>query len=84
MPKRTTTEITVEMDELVVIRSRDRFTCGHCELCSAMVQTVTFAQAASISGVSDLEIARQIKRRILHPTEARDGRVLICLNSLLK
>ena len=84
MTKRTTTEITVEMDELLVITRRDRFTRGYCETCAAEVLLVTISQAASIANMGELEIAVQIKSSVLHATKATTGRILICLDSLLK
>ena len=83
MKKIRTTEITVETEELFVIRRRDRSARGRCEACGALVQMVTLAEAAGITRVSDLVIVDQIKTRFLHSTETPDGQVLICLNSLL-
>ena len=84
MKRTKTTEITVETDELFVIKRRDRSSHGWCEACGARVQMVTLAEAASIARVSELVICGQINARFLHSTETPDGRVLICLNSLLK
>lgn len=81
MKKTKTTEITVETDELFVIKSR-RSGHGRCEACGTLVQMVTLAEAASIARVSELT-ADQIKARFLHATKTPDGQVLICLNSLL-
>lgn len=81
MKKTKTTEITVETDELFVIKRRPSAR-GRCETCGLLVQMVTLAEAASIARVSELT-ENQIKARFLHATETPDGQVLICLNSLL-
>lgn len=83
MKKTKTTEITVETEELFVIKRRDRSLNSRCETCNALVQMVTLAEAARISRVSELVIYEQIKARFLHSTETPVGPVLICLNSLL-
>jgi hypothetical protein len=83
MKKTKTTEITVETDELFVIKRRERSAHGQCETCGALVQMVTLTEAASIARVSELVLYGKIKARFLHSTETPDGQVLICLNSLL-
>lgn len=82
MKKTKTTEITVETNELFIIKRRDRLAPGRCEACDAWVQMVTLAEAAVIARVSELT-ADQIKARSLHSTNTPQGQVLICLNSLL-
>ena len=84
MKRTKTTEITVETDELFVIKRRDRSAYGRCGACGARVQMVTLAEAASIARVSELVICGQIRARFLHATATLNGQVLICLNSLLK
>ena len=84
MKKTKTTEITFETDELFIIKSRDESTRIRCETCGALVEMVSIAKAASITHVNELAIYEQVKARLLHSTETPDGRVLICLNSLLK
>jgi hypothetical protein len=74
----------VERDEWFVITRRDRWTNSRCEVCDRPAQMVTLAEAARIAQMSELVICAQIQTRSLHSTETADGRVLICLNSLLK
>ena len=76
------TRITLETERVLVIRgqrSRDVW----CDVCGAQVQMVTLGEASSIAGVSELVVCRRIDARSLHSTETPDGRIFICLNSLL-
>jgi hypothetical protein len=82
MKKTKTTEITIETEELFVVKRHDRSAYGRCETCGKQGQMVTLAEAAVIARVSELT-GDQIKARFLHATETPDGQVLICLNSLL-
>jgi hypothetical protein len=82
MKKTKTTEITIETNELIVIKGLNRSTYGRCETCGTLVQMVTLAEAARIARVSELT-SDQITARFLHATETNDRQVLICLNSLL-
>lgn len=45
---------------------------------------LTMDESARAVGVSERAICRRIEAGSLHFTETADGRVLICLNSLLK
>ena len=83
MKRIKTTEMMVERDEWFVITRRDRWSNGRCRVCDTPAQMITLAEAARIAQVSELAIAAQIRSRLLHSTETADGRVLICLNSLL-
>jgi hypothetical protein len=83
MKKTKTTEITIETEELFVIKKCDRSIYDQCETCGVLVQMVTLAEAAGIARVSELVIYEQMKTRFLHWKESPEGQVLICLSSLL-
>ena len=83
MKKTKTTEITFETDELFIIKRRDESTRIRCEICGALVQMISIAEAAGITRVNELAIYEQVKARLLHSTVTLEGQVLICLNSLL-
>lgn len=83
MKKTKTTEITFETDELFIIKRRNESTRIRCEMCGALVQMVSIAEAASITPVNELAIYEQVKARLLHSTVTPEGQVFICLNSLL-
>jgi hypothetical protein len=77
------TEITVETDEVFVIRRPQRSFQAWCSDCSAAVQMVAPEQAAAMSGVSWREIARRVEAGRVHFTEMPAGRLLVCINSLV-
>jgi len=76
------TRITLETERVLVVGGRGRRDVW-CELCGAQVQMVTLGEASSIAGVSELVVCRRVDARSFHSTETRDGRIFICLNSLL-
>ena len=82
MKKTKTTEITVETNELFVLKGRHPSAQSRCATCGALVPMVTLAEAASIARVNELT-GDQIRARFLHAQQTPDGQVLICLNSLL-
>ncbi len=75
------TRITLETERVLVRgqRSLDVW----CEVCGAQVQMVTLGEASRIAGVSELVVCRRVDARSFHSTETTDGRIFICLNSLL-
>jgi len=81
--KKTRTEITIEVDELLLIGTRRggsvRIWCPACETEVAMV---TPEQAAAAARVSSRMIYRWIEADQLHFTERPDGSLLVCANSL--
>ncbi len=78
------TKFTVETERTLIFRSRSDKQAGWCAGCCAEVEMLTVDGAARAAGVSELVICRRIEARSLHFTKTADGRVLICLNSLLE
>lgn len=76
------TEITIETDEVTVIRRRRNLARAWCARCAAPVEMVTTEQAAVLTGVSLRRVFRQVEADLLHYTETPDGSLYICLNSL--
>jgi hypothetical protein len=77
-------EITVEANQLLVIRRRVRSVGSRCATCAAVVQMVTPEEAVAVARVGMHTIYRWVEEGRLHITETGDGLLWICLNSLLR
>ena len=81
--KRTRTEITIEVDELMLVRSRRVDSVQFwCAACAAEVAMVTPEQAAVMAGVSSRTIYRWVEEARIHFTEDLRGSLLVCADSL--
>jgi len=81
--KKTRTEITIEVDELMLVRSRRGDSVQTwCPACAAEVAMVTPAQAAAAVGVSSRMIYRWMEEAKVHFTEESGGSLFICADSL--
>lgn len=76
------TEITVEFDEVFVIRRERKPTTAWCAECGETVQMLTPDVAAVAGRASSRTIYRWVEAGRLHFTETRDGLLLICSQSL--
>jgi hypothetical protein len=76
------TEITVETDEVLVIRKRNSPLATWCSECDDPAAMLTPQEAAVLTGVSWREISRRVESGRVHFTETPDGLLLICINSL--
>jgi hypothetical protein len=54
-----------------------------CSSCGAARTVVTLPEAAAVAGLSERAVCRRVEARSLHFDEAADGRLLICLDSLV-
>ncbi len=79
MTARKRTEITIETNQLVIIR-RQRSTRAWCQKCGCDVDVV---QAEILTGVAHPRLGGGEVRK-WHSVEAPDGSSLVCLPSLLK
>ena len=77
-------EITVETDEVLLIRRLGRPLTGWCGQCGAQVEMVTAEEAARLAGVRWREMARRVEAGRVHFFETSDGRLLICITSILE
>ena len=80
--KKTMT-LTIETRRVFVIPSQAASRRAVCEACGEAVCLVTPDEAARLARVSPRAIYRCVEGGSLHFTEAADGTLLICLNSLL-
>lgn len=76
------TEITIETEQVVVVRRRAQTTASWCDGCSAFVRMVTPSEAALLTHISARTIYRQAENGELHFTETPEGTLLVCLASL--
>lgn len=81
---RRITKFTIETERTFIFRSRREARAGWCEGCGAETPMATVAGAAREAGLSELGIYQLLDSRALHFREDAEGRVLVCLNSLLK
>jgi hypothetical protein len=78
------TEVVVELDEVFVIRTRQSESLTWCAECCAYVRMLTPDHAAIIIGHSPRQIYRWIEAGKVHFSEAPQGDLLVCPNSLPK
>ena len=79
-----TTKLTVETERVFIFRTAGNSQKSWCSQCSAETQMASVAFAARETGLSELAIYQLIDARVLHFREDEDGRVLVCLTSLMK
>ena len=77
---KTRTEVTVEVDRLLVINQGQKI--GWCAHCTSHVQMLSVDQAAIFAGVNSRMIFRWAESGVLHATETREGILLICAADL--
>jgi len=75
------TEITVEIERLVVVRKR-KVRRAFCEFCGKETEMMTTDRAALFAGCSTWAIFGWIQLGWLHFTENDEGILLICRQSL--
>ena len=76
---KTRTEITVEMDRLIVVNRSGR--SEWCAVCAHPVEMLSIDNAALLANVSSLTIFRWAIAGELHSSESAEGLLLICPNS---
>jgi hypothetical protein len=75
-------EITIERDEVLVIRSPATEQTAWCSRCGKNVSMVTPDQAALIAGASWRQVSSWVESASVHFVETPDGLLLICLDSI--
>jgi hypothetical protein len=77
------TEITVETDEVIIIRQSRRLSRAWCRECAQLAIMVTVDQAAAAAKKSSRLIYRMAEAGYIHFTETPEGFLLICFQSLV-
>jgi hypothetical protein len=83
MKRKRRTRTTIEMREVVVIRSsrkRNRVLCAKCSEAAALV---TIEEAVKMSGITARAIYRLIEAGEVHFVETAEGLTLICADTML-
>ena len=83
MPRRIT-KVTIESERTFIFRTVGGRRPRLCDGCGAEAQMMGVADAARDAGLSELDIYQLLDDGLVHFTEDTGGRVLVCLNSLLK
>lgn len=74
------TEITLEVEETIILRQSEQIVTDYCPACRALVEMITPPIAGAIFNLSEREVFRLIENGRLHFTEAE--RIFVCRNSL--
>jgi hypothetical protein len=77
------TEITVETDNVLIIRRR-RSIRGWCAECGCEVNMVGLAEAEAVARMTAEALRDRAQARGWHLSAGRDGNKLVCLESLLR
>jgi hypothetical protein len=80
MAKQTT--IRIETDSLLILRSRNSIRAW-CPLCGAEVEMIALEDTRVITNLEQPALERWLNAGELHRSQAADGSLLICLDSLL-
>lgn len=83
MSERNKTEITIETERTFIVRRRPSCIWAWCEGCRAAAAFAPPEDAARLAGRSARDIYRAVEADRLHFIESGDGRLRVCLNSLL-
>ena len=82
MKKARRTEITIETEEILVIRRVGKISAATwCPDCPNLVRMVSPDEAAALTSVSLRTVYRWVESATGHTLEASDGRLLICPRS---
>ena len=77
------TELSVEIDDVFVVRRLGRSVEGWCDGCGATATLVTPEDAGVLTGAGARSIYRLVESSAVHWREAPGGLLLVCLSSLL-
>ena len=80
--KKQRTEVTIEKQELRIIREPGSSAWGLCPQCGIEVRLVSANQAAALAGESTRAIYRWIEDGMVHFTETSEGHLFVCLASI--
>ncbi len=75
-------EISVEREEVLLIRKPANRTTLWCAECGARSPMVTLEEAMALTGESSCVTDKRKESGPIHFTESREGLLLVCLNSL--
>ena len=76
------TKITIETDSLLILRGRSS-TRAWCLQCHADAEMIALENVGVVSNLNRTALEAWLNSGELHRSQAADGSVLVCLNSLL-
>jgi len=82
--RKSRTVITVETEEVWIVRNRRTAVRTWCSECGRQTTLVTLAEAVALGGVSSRVIYRRVESGGIHYSETPSGLLLFCANSLPK
>ena len=83
MAVRKRTTIRIETHQFWLVREREVLPRLWCADCGAEVHQLDATQAAVLAGLTLRALCRLVEAGLLHATDAPDGALLVCLNTLL-
>jgi hypothetical protein len=81
--QRSRTEITIEVDHVMMVSRRQRAAGVWCSACGEEVLMLTPDEATSVSRVSTRAIFKMIETEQIHFSETTSGLIRLCLTSLV-
>ncbi|PYT03996.1 MAG: hypothetical protein DMF60_16660 [Acidobacteria bacterium] len=78
------TEVTVETDEILIIRSSQEIAIASCPECAEKVLMISPEQAAMVTCTNVRAIYRGLESGRVHYVETPGGSLLVCPDSILK
>ncbi len=78
------TEITIETEQVVVVRKHQRPVRSWCQECGCEVDMIDLKEAEALTGAPQAMLSSGGADQRWHWSQAEDGSPLICLESLLK
>jgi hypothetical protein len=82
--RKRTAKVTIETERTLIFRNSSRLQEGWCVACGSKAQMTTVIGAAREAGLSELAIYQLLEVGAIHMSADSDGRILICINSLMK
>lgn len=82
MKNKKITRLTVEVERVFTFRNSNAVQLGWCLTCGSESRMSTVAGAARESGLNEWAVYQLLHAHAFHFSEDREGRVLVCLNSL--
>ena len=78
------TELTIETDEIWVIRRPGTAYVARCPVCHERTTMVTPEEAALLTEVDVRHIYRQVEAGLVHYSETPGGLLFVCSNSIVR
>jgi hypothetical protein len=81
--KRKRTEVTIETDEIWIIRRPGSGFQTWCPVCDKQTTMITPDEAALLTELDERDIYRQVESGLIHCAKMPGGILLVCSNSII-